>query len=307
MRQLTRYDVEDQARVLGDALVADGIESRVEPASEGGFVVWVHDERDVSRAREILAEYTADAAAPRFAEATSRAREIRREREKAASKDRGKTVRLRERWEAQRSTGIGPATLVMIVACIGVAIFLEVYEGDSVRSALSFASYRVVGQGTRALIQWSGIEDILSGEVWRLVTPMFLHYGFLHLFFNCWWLKDLGSMVERLQSTLFFLVFAILCAAFSNSLQYFFAGHPQFGGMSGVNYGLFGLIWVRSRLDPASGYAIAPMTVGWMMIWFVVCWTGILGPVANWAHTGGLVFGAILGLLIAKGPSWLRR
>jgi len=69
--------------------------------------------------------------------------------------------------------------------------------------------------------------------------------------------------------------------------------------MSGVVYGLFGYIWMRGKFDPASGLFIDQRSVILMMVWFGLCFTGWVGPIANIAHGGGLAVGALWGWLSA--------
>jgi GlpG protein len=72
-----------------------------------------------------------------------------------------------------------------------------------------------------------------------------------------------------------------------------------FGGMSGVLYALFGYIWVRGRLDSSLGLAMPPNTATILLVWLGLGFTGALGNVANVAHLGGLVSGALMGALAA--------
>jgi GlpG protein len=65
--------------------------------------------------------------------------------------------------------------------------------------------------------------------------------------------------------------------------------------MSGVLYGLFGYIWMKSRYEPQSGFMISSNTVIWMVGWFFLCLTGYLGNIANVVHGAGLVVGMIVG------------
>jgi GlpG protein len=138
------------------------------------------------------------------------------------------------------------------------------------------------------------------------VTPIFVHFGVLHILFNMLWLKDLGGMIENRQSprTLAVLVAAI---AVASNVGQFIASGPVFGGMSGVVYGLLGYAWLRGKYDPASGLYVHRQTVVMMVIWFFVCLTGIVGNIANTAHGVGFAVGLVWGLASAKIATATRR
>jgi len=152
--------------------------------------------------------------------------------------------------------------------------------------------------------------QIAQGQVWRLATPMFLHFGPLHLIFNMMWLWTLGLLLEtRLRHLRFGLLVAAI-AVLSNLAEATFGGSTNFGGMSGVVYGLFGYVVVQQRLLPASGLSLDSRNTVFMLIWLVVCYTGSVGPIANWAHTIGLLTGAAIGTanaLLNGGGQTIRR
>ena len=144
----------------------------------------------------------------------------------------------------------------------------------------------------------------MNGQYWRLLTPAFLHFGWLHIVFNGLWLWELGHRVELLLGSRMLVLLFLLVALLSNGAQYLFSGPAIFGGMSGVVYGLLGFSWVAGRLHPR--WALEPPRAIMLLMvgWLVVCLLGIVevlgfGAIANAAHVGGLLAGAALGLLVA--------
>ena len=144
------------------------------------------------------------------------------------------------------------------------------------------------------ITQYKGsLIEVTEGELWRLVTPIFLHFMVIHILFNMMWLWDLGGTVERIQSKGFLLFFVISIGILSNLIQYYSNG-PAFGGMSGVVYGLLGYTWIRS-LNVRSGYQLPKSIIGLMLAWLVLGYTGLIGAIGNAAHLSGLILGMAYG------------
>ena len=145
------------------------------------------------------------------------------------------------------------------------------------------------------------LPEIQQGQLWRLVTPMFLHFSIFHIVFNMLWTWELGRIIEWQQGPwlLAALIFGI--SMVSNLAQYLVSG-PLFGGMSGVIYGLFGYIWIQSLTNPRFRIRLNPVIIKLMLGWFVLCWSGLLErffglAVANTAHSAGLASGVVMALI----------
>jgi GlpG protein len=199
------------------------------------------------------------------------------------------------------------ATYALIGVSIVVALASKLGENGAVLTVLTLAPIpeerTTVGEGLQAL---------LHGEVWRLITPIFIHFGPWHLLFNMLWLRDLGSLIERRWSTLTLLALVGGSAVAANLAQYVvnwdLADGVRFanalsGGMSGVVYCLLGYLWMRGRHDPTAGVRLHPQTVLMMMVWLVLCCTGALGRIGNTAHAVGLLVGVVWGRVAAARAS----
>lgn len=189
-----------------------------------------------------------------------------------------------------------PVTAVLIV--LSIAGFLLVYLGAPLSwlAQLTFSPFGIVGE------QLQFTE--MGAQYWRLVTPAFIHFGWLHIVFNSLWLWDLGSRVEQVMGSMNMLLLFLVIALVSNSCQFIFGGPGLFGGMSGVVYGLLGFSWVAPLLQPRWRIQPAPAIMLFMVGWLVVCMLGLVevlgfGAIANAAHLGGLVSGALLGAAFA--------
>ena len=184
---------------------------------------------------------------------------------------------------------------LVCIALIGisVAVFLAIqwWNREQVLPPLLISQY-----------YQPALPEIRNGEIWRLVTPIFLHFGIFHLTFNLLWTWELGKIVEGRQGSPWLGFVVLVIGVISNIAQYLVSG-PVFGGMSGVVYGLFGYVWVQGNYNPGFGVRLNPSIVKLMLGWFVLCWSGLLERlfglnVANTAHTAGLISGIIIGFLV---------
>jgi GlpG protein len=148
-------------------------------------------------------------------------------------------------------------------------------------------------------------QSFFAGEIWRLLTPTFLHFGFFHVLFNCLWTWDLGRRLEFLFGKKEYLLFFLITASLSNMAQYLWSGFNLFGGMSGFVYALVGFILVSHRFSPRKLTAVPPGLLVFMLAWLVLCMTGIVdffvgAGIANAAHVGGFLAGCGYALVTIK-------
>jgi GlpG protein len=312
MRQIGVLPDAFQARTLADYLLTLRIETRVEQQPDG-CALWVCDEDRVDQARQELTAFLKNPRAPQYAAAAPTAAAIR-QKEDEIDEDYGRRqTELREAMTDKQKPALAQhVTTALIIAAVLVFAFSRFGEDSRqpLMQALFIAPFRTFdGPNQRTMIEWDGLDAITKRhEVWRLVTPILLHFDIIHLLFNVLMLYQLGGDFERRRGTLRYVLFVLAVAIGSNIAQYYLgwvahvskwrAGHemnPQFGGLSGVNYALFGYNWMKSRLQPALGFVVTPNLVVIMVGWFLLCFTGAVGPVANIAHAAGLGMGMLIG------------
>lgn len=192
-----------------------------------------------------------------------------------------------------------PVTLsVLLLACL-ITVAFEWLFGPLVFLLVSFTPMEFVNSQVVSLPLSATLS---SGQWWRLITPIFLHFGMMHLVFNALWIWVLGEMIEKNQGQVKLIALILFTSLVSNSAQFLLNGSSQFGGLSGVVYGYLGYIWLRGRLKPEEGLVISNTLVifmlGWMLLGMTDFSRSLLGlNMANEAHLGGLLAGLAFALL----------
>nr|BFE96413.1 hypothetical protein GCM10020185_69490 [Pseudomonas brassicacearum subsp. brassicacearum] len=109
--------------------------------------------------------------------------------------------------------------VVLLLSLIVSAVTLLGENLEALRW-LTFLEFRVVGD----YIQFTPLADSLAaGQWWRLVTPMLIHFGFLHIAMNGMWYWELGRRIEARQGGINLLGLTLLFSLVSNFAQYFFS------------------------------------------------------------------------------------
>jgi GlpG protein len=301
LREIGRIAREEDARTLADHLLTLNITTKLEPKADG-WAVWVHREDRVPQARAVLEEFEKAPADPRFRASAKTAKEIRKEKERTERAYRRRVKDLRDRWEGamyQRA----PLAFALMFISIAVTVGTHFYP-------------RLFGWFRFSVFEWSpergwqdtGFAAIERGQVWRLITPIFLHGGIFHLFFNMTAMRYLGERIEMRKGTWRFALICLVAAVGGDIGQFFVQMKGNFGGISGVVFALAGYLWIKGHTDPEDGLSLDQRSVNWMIGWFLL---GIIAPMtagpdppsvfpynmANAAHGVGLAAGVAFGLL----------
>jgi len=242
----------------------------------GEQVLWVPEEALAEQVRALYARYPHGDAAALVAEPV-------------VSSRAGLLVQLRR----------SPLTTFLLLLTFIVFALTAAGENFAVVRWLSFVDFRI--EGEHLYLNYAD-ATLASGQWWRLITPMLIHFGWLHLAMNSLWYWELGRRIEFRQGAVGLLGLSLLFGLASNVAQYGWAGPSLFGGLSGVLYGLLGHCWIFQRLAPCEAYRLPPGVLVMMLAWLLICMTGIFellqfGAIANAAHLGGLLAGCLTGLI----------
>jgi rhomboid protease GluP len=137
---------------------------------------------------------------------------------------------------------------------------------------------------------------IVQGEYWRLVTPIFLHIGILHLAFNTYALYVFGPQIEHFYGSARFLVIYLLSGISGVLLSFVFSPRAA-AGASGAIFGLIGTEVVfffhyRNAFGRRGRQQLYNLLV---VVGYNIVFTFSVPNIDVWGHIGGLLAGSLLG------------
>lgn len=190
------------------------------------------------------------------------------------------------RIELKAGTPVITYTLIAINILVAALIYLY-----SLKSGITYDKLLLVF-GAKV----SG--NILAGEYWRFLTPVFLHAGIVHLLINCYSLYAIGVSVEKIFGRPRFLAVYFIAGLLGNILSFMFSPNPGVGA-SGAIFGLLGALLYFGLERPALfrrffGNSILITIV--INLTYGFSNTGI----DNFAHIGGLIGGFLASGIIAN-------
>ncbi len=185
-------------------------------------------------------------------------------------------------------------------AIIGFTVFVYLLQMASV-AILGYAVYE---------IDWLEIYGarfntaIRAWEVWRFITPVFLHGSMAHIFFNMYALLSIGTLLERHFGHGRFVWLYFLGAFSGNVFSFLFTGENGYSvGASTAVFGLIGAEVIffyqnRELFGSQAKQAISNAVV----IIAINLFIGLSPGIDNWGHIGGLLGGMIFAWF--AGPRW---
>jgi len=182
-----------------------------------------------------------------------------------------------------------PVTLIVAAVAVALEIVATIDEG----------------QRLQYYNEWLGVlPHIWMGEPWRPFTSSLMHGNLIHAAFNIYWLMIFGPALENRLGSYRTAALIVLLGYTSMLPEYVIGSYNRdqpimIVGLSGVIYGLFGMLFVGRRRHQELAAVCDEHTVQILIGWFFLCilltYSGVMS-VANIAHGAGFVFGVLYGL-----------
>ena len=267
------------ALTFADYLNSIGIKATAKPVFGASYSIYVANEADISKAKLELLRYGNNPFAKAYNQAAwSRGRSVKKEKTMGGG-------------FLSFSMGTYQWTLFSLTSLIEViclALYLVMLVPD-----FNDLMIRALG--------WLGMGQVTEGfELYRVITPIFLHFGIFHIAFNLVMFEAFGRPIERHFGAFKLGYIVISIAIVSNILQMIFTPHGAvFGGMSGVVYGLIGYMGILSFRQDLPEELRLPQ--GLLLVSIIFIGIGFFfSGIANLCHVGGMVLGIALGFLDYK-------
>lgn len=205
-------------------------------------------------------------------------------------------------WDTGKVNAVGSSSLTMPYGWFSEALKTPLVTGVLVICMVIFLlmPLRETGMWIYSYLFIVPIKELaVTHEWWRVLTPAFIHFSFMHIAFNLLWWWILGQQIELRMGRSTLLLLLVTIGVISNVGQLLVSG-PNFGGLSGVVYGLLGFYWILGWLRPQWGFVLNKGVIGFMLAWLALGYVDIL-PVnmANTAHTLGLLAGMVWAMLFS--------
>lgn len=167
------------------------------------------------------------------------------------------------------------------------------------------------------LINWgaSSFHGPYSFHIWQLVTYMFMHADFWHIFCNMFAVMMFGPSIEQQWGSKKFLTYYMVTgigAGLVQELVWMFTAGSAMAVTIGASGAVFGLLFAFGWLFPEAKIFLMFIPIPIPSRWFVSGYAlfellaGIHQTagdnVAHFAHLGGMLFGWLLLLYWMKGP-----
>lgn len=154
------------------------------------------------------------------------------------------------------------------------------------------------------LVYYFGLSpSLFTQHPWTIVTNMFVHVDFWHIFGNMITLLYFGQVIYKIVGKWWFLLL-YLGGGILGNLLYVWLGAPQSPaiGASGAIYALAGALVVMMPTMKVAVWGILPLPLWAVILLFFVLWSipGIFPDVAWQAHLGGLAAGLIAGYFFRR-------